>query len=268
MTLRHSRGASSRTIIQELEDDISRIDEGINTLQLKKKYLTSSWPLIRHILKEPLHHGATLDRLVEERQLLSQELYAHTAAQFVLERFPFEIWELVFAYAVPGYLCQSDDPFGQLGSSGLLCSGSGSGSIPSVREAPLSLAHVNRQWRAWVHGMPGLWTRLAIRSSRHAGKMGFVLEGVKWWLEHTNERALTLSIKIMRERQREAEECGLMEFICGLAGRWRHLRLDVDCAEAMCRIVGREMKGLVTLKYVQVEMGSGCRGCWWRMRRV
>lgn len=237
MASRHFRGGSlphSKTVIQELEDDISRIDKGIGGLRRKKK-ICDLWPL-RYILKEPLHHGATLDRLFEERQLLSQTLYSHTAAHFVLQKFPFEIWELIFQYSAPD--SSSNDPFDQL-------------SCPSIRQAPLSLSHVNRQWRTWIHNMPTLWTRLKIQGSKHAGRMGFVLEGVKEWLSHANQRLLTLSIKIVEERQKEADDCGLMDFIWGFSFRWQHLQLDIDSAVAMRQTLDRMMPCLVTLAFVQ-----------------
>lgn len=233
-TQRTSPLTSSTSIIQELEDDITRIDRGIQTLQRKTK-LRNWWPL-KHILKEPLHHGATLNRLCEERQLLSQALYSHTASHFILQDFPFELWELIFYYSVPNY--SPHDPFHHL------CP-------PSTRQAPLSLSHVNRQWRARVHDMPMLWTRLKIQNSRYSGQMGFVLDAVKGWLSRSNQRPITISISILAGRQTEATQCGLMDLIWNNSHRFQHLQLDLDSAEAVCQTLDRPMPCLQTLAYTQ-----------------
>lgn len=82
--------------------------------------------------------------------------------------------------------------------------------------------------------------------------MGFVLEAVKGWLSHTNQRPLTLSIAITAERQIEATQCGLMEFIWSCSHRWQHLQLDLDSAEAVCLTLDhRPMPCLQTLVYAQ-----------------
>jgi len=185
---------------------------------------------LRNIILEPQETIRKLNeeitRLQAQRDELQQFVDGHHALAAPFRRLPSDIWGEIFVHCLPTNKLNV--------------------AVCTVKEAPLLLTTVCRQWREITLNTPRLWSSVHISASNPPPSMtvnqillqrqAAILQGIKLWLERSGSRPLTLSIQVadnppqrlrlhLQEDSEPAPFLELMDLLVGYSSRWKVLSL-------------------------------------------
>ncbi|KAK1221257.1 hypothetical protein PQX77_015917 [Marasmius sp. AFHP31] len=184
---------------------------------------------IRHLVIEPQERirrlNEEISRLQTERDELQRFVDGHLALAAPFRRFPADIWGEIFAHCLPVNKMNV--------------------AVCTVKEAPLLLTAICRDWREIALNTPRLWSSVHLSVSSpppttesdhlYHERQEATLQGMKLWLDRSGSRPLTLSIHIVDntsppmspgEFDDESTICSkLMNLLVGYSRRWKSLSL-------------------------------------------
>ncbi|KAK1231633.1 hypothetical protein PQX77_005256, partial [Marasmius sp. AFHP31] len=198
---------------------------------LHTNYIPSTKELneIRHLVIKPQERIGRLNeeiaRLQAERDELQQFVDGHLALAAPFRRFPADVWGEIFAHCLPVNKMNV--------------------AVCTVKEAPLLLTAVCRDWREIALNTPRLWSSVHFSVSNplpttnsdqlFPKREEAYLQGIKLWLDRSGSRPLTLSIHMVDNTSPPMSPgevndestifSKLMDLLVGYSRRWKSLSI-------------------------------------------